>query len=168
MGGFFIDTMKENFSFSYDTYGTSDELPEADRALLEAARHTTRNAYAPYSNFFVGAVARMKNGKLVQGTNQENASYPVGICAERVLMSAASSLFPGEGIETLAISYNNKNGDSSKPVSPCGICRQSLLEFESRGGSPIRIILSGLTGKVIVLENAGLLLPFSFGSKDME
>ncbi|RYG42246.1 MAG: cytidine deaminase [Chitinophagaceae bacterium] len=160
--------MKQQFSFNYEVYNSSDELPERDRQLLEGARETTKRAYAPYSNFLVGAVARMKNGKLVEGTNQENASYPVGICAERVLMSAASSLFPGEGIETLAISYNNKNGESSHPVSPCGICRQSLLEFESRGGSPIRIVLSGLTGKVIVLDNAGLLLPFSFGSKDME
>ncbi len=160
--------MKEQFSFNYEVFTSSNELSKSDKDLLEAARDTTKNAYAPYSNFLVGAVARMKNGSLVKGTNQENASYPVGICAERVLMSAASSLFPGEGIETLAISYNNKNGDSSKPVSPCGICRQSLLEFESRGGGPIRIILSGLTGKVIVLENAGLLLPFSFGSKDME
>ena len=160
--------MKEQFSFNYEVYPSSDELQEADKNLLKAARETTKKAYAPYSNFLVGAVARMKNGKLVEGTNQENASYPVGICAERVLISAASSIFPGEAIETLAISYNNKNGDSSKPVSPCGICRQSLLEFEARGGSPIRIILSGLTGKVIVLENAGLLLPFSFGSKDME
>ena len=160
--------MKEQFSFNYEVYPSSDELQEADKNLLKAARETTKKAYAPYSNFLVGAVARMKNGKLVEGTNQENASYPVCICAERVLISAASSIFPGEAIETLAISYNNKNGDSSKPVSPCGICRQSLLEFEARGGSPIRIILSGLTGKVIVLENAGLLLPFSFGSKDME
>ncbi len=160
--------MKEQFSFNYEVFTSSDELPKSDKDLLEAARDTTRDAYAPYSNFLVGAVARMKNGSLVKGTNQENASYPVGICAERVLMSAASSLFPGEGIETLAISYNNKNGESSHPVSPCGICRQSLLEFEARGGSPIRIVLSGLTGKVIVLDNAGLLLPFSFGSKDME
>lgn len=160
--------MKEQFSFSYEVFSSSDDLPDADKALLQAARDTTKNAYAPYSNFLVGAVAMMKNGKLVTGTNQENASYPVGICAERVLMSAASSLFPGEGIATLAISYDNKNGDSAHPVSPCGICRQSLLEFEARGGSPIRIILSGLTGKVIVLESAGVLLPFSFGSKDME
>ena len=91
--------MKEQFSFNYEVYPSSDELQEADKDLLKAARETTKKAYAPYSNFLVGAVARMKNGKLVEGTNQENASYPVGICAERVLISAASSIFPGEAMQ---------------------------------------------------------------------
>ncbi len=97
--------------------------------------------------------------KLLPGTNQENASYPAGICAERVLLSNASSQYPGVGIDTIAISYNNIKGKSDRPVSPCGICRQSFAEFQRRTKTPIRIILSGMEGKVQIIENAAFLLP---------
>lgn len=160
--------MKKHFQFSFETFPSSDELDQKDQEILKAAREVTKNAYAPYSRFHVGAVAQLSNGKTVSGTNQENASFPVGICAERVLLSTASSLFPGEAVETIAISYNNLTGNSGKPISPCGICRQSLLEYEQRGGVPMRIIMSGLTGEVIILESAKQLLPFSFDSSDMK
>ncbi len=104
----------------------------------------------------------------VSGTNQENAAYPAGICAERTLMSTASSLFPGVGIDTIAISYKNSKGKSNRPVSPCGICRQSFAEFQERTKNPIRIILSGMEGKVYVIENAENLLPLLFGADDMK
>lgn len=159
---------KEEIRFAYEVYEDSKELNEADATLLEAARQVTAKAYAPYSNFLVGAVANLQNGSTVSGTNQENASYPVGICAERVLLSSASMLHTNVPIQSIAISYHNLNGQSSKPVSPCGMCRQALREYEERTGQPIRLILSGMTGKVFVIEKANQLLPFSFGGEDMK
>lgn len=158
---------EKKIQVSYKEYESAVDMGTADAALLELARDTTKNAYAPYSRFHVGAAARLTNGQLVTGTNQENASYPVGICAERVLLSTASSLFPGVAIETLAISYHNLNGKSSKPVAPCGICRQSLSEFETRTNKPVRILLAGMEGKVIELKTAADLLPLSFSNKDL-
>lgn len=157
----------EFFSFNFKIFDSVDELTEADAALLAEAREITKFAYAPYSNFRVGAVAKLVTGEKVTGTNQENASYPAGICAERTLLSTASSLFPGVGIDTIAISYNNTNGKSDRPISPCGICRQSFAEFQQRTKQPIRIILSGQEGEIQVIENAANLLPFVFSSDDM-
>ena len=159
---------KETMSFGYEVYESSDDLKESDAALLTAARKITAAAYAPYSNFNVGATARLANGEIVNGTNQENAAYPVGICAERVLMGTAAVLHPNMPIETMAVSYNSLNGDSNKPASPCGMCRQYLKEFEDRTQAPVRLILSGQTGKVYIIESASLLLPFSFGGVDLK
>lgn len=156
------------FRFDFKTYNSIDELEEHDAFLLREARKVTEVAYAPYSNFRVGAFAKLVNGETVSGTNQENAAYPAGICAERTLMSTASSLFPGVGIETIAVSYNNIRGESDRPVSPCGICRQSFVEFQQRTKTPIRIILSGMEGEVYVIENAEDLLPLVFGADDIK
>ncbi len=158
---------KEQYNFTFELYDSSDDLTQQDSWLLSEARSVTQFAYAPYSNFNVGAAARLVNGEIVTGTNQENASYPAGLCAERVLLSAASSLYPGIAIETMAISYNNLQGKSDKPVSPCGICRQTLTEFQQRTQHPIRIILGGIEGPVQLIENAEHLLPFCFGSNDL-
>lgn len=159
---------KEAYQFSFDVYDSIEELNEQDAWLVNEAREVTASAYAPYSNFNVGAVAKLANGEIVAGTNQENASYPVGICAERVLLASAASLYPGIPIDSIAISYNNIHGISSHPISPCGMCRQSLVEYEERVKQPIRLILSGLDGKVIIVEKADLLLPLSFGSIDLK
>ena len=158
----------EEVKFSISVYDSIDELSQGDAFILSEARSVTQFAYAPYSNFLVGAVAILKNGETVTGTNQENASYPAGICAERVLLCAAASRYPGIGIETIAIAYNNLKGKSEHPVSPCGICRQSLTEFQHRTKLPIRIILSGMEGEVQVIENAGYLLPLVFSSDDLK
>lgn len=158
----------EEVKFNIAVYDSISELNEGDAFLLEEARRVTQFAYAPYSSFQVGAFAKLKNGETVSGTNQENASFPAGICAERTLLSTAASLFPGVGIETMAISYNNLNGNSDRPVSPCGICRQSLFEFQERTKMPIRIILSGMEGKVLIIENAKDLLPLVFSASDMK
>ena len=155
--------MKEQkFQFEYEVYNGSTELKDEDADLLTKARVVTKNAYAPYSNFFVGAVAKLDNGKLVSGTNQENASYPVGICAERVLLGNAATLYPGVSIDTMAISYHSKEVKSDHPISPCGMCRQSLLEYEKRTGKPIRLILAGQEGKIIIVKTVSFLLPFAF------
>jgi cytidine deaminase len=158
----------EKIKFNILIYDSIDELNSDDAFLLSEARSVTQFAYAPYSNFQVGAVAKLSNGETVTGTNQENASYPAGICAERVLLSTAASQYPGVGINTIAISYNNLKGKSNKPVSPCGICRQSFAEFQQRTKTPIRIILSGMEGQVQVIENAAFLLPLVFGSDDLK
>lgn len=159
---------KKTVHIAYTSYDNIDELNQADAALVQAARDVTANAYAPYSHFLVGASAKLSNGETVSGTNQENAAYPVGICAERVLLSAASVLHRNVPIDTLAVSYHNLNGDSNKPVSPCGMCRQALREYEDRTGQPIRLLLSGMEGPIIELQRSTLLLPLSFGSDDMK
>lgn len=161
--------MNQEFKFTYSRFESKDELSIPDQKLLEIARAATSNAYAPYSNFHVSAVAKMKNGEIMMGTNQENASYPVGICAERVLLSAISSQFANAAaIDTMAISYDNVNGSSNHAISPCGMCRQALVEYEGRAGAPMRLILSGQEGEVIILETARMLLPLSFSVEDMK
>ena len=160
--------IKKEIPFAVDIYASIEELTSADAVLLTSARAVTTTAYAPYSNFKVGAAAILLNGNIVTGTNQENASYPVGICAERVLLSAVASQFEGTGIKTMAISYDNLKGESNHPISPCGICRQSLSEYEQRTNQPIRIILSGLTGEVYIIEKAQQLLPLTFSLWDMK
>ncbi len=158
---------KEAYRFDFEVYETIDELSEKDAFLLSEAQKTTSDAYAPYSKFHVGAVALLANNQLVKGSNQENASYPVGLCAERVLLSAASSQYPNIPVQTIAISYHNHHGQSNTPITPCGICRQSLLEYESRLNHPIRLILGGMKGKIFIIEKAGSLLPMSFTGDDL-
>src|SRR5829696_6929211 len=130
--------MKENkIEISYKVFDDINELSKEDAWLLNEAREVTKQAYAPYSNFFVGAVAKLVNGQIVAGTNQENASYPVGICAERVLLGSIASLYPGISVDSIAISFQSKEVESDHPISPCGMCRQALQEFEQRLKKPI-------------------------------
>jgi cytidine deaminase len=159
---------QKEFRMTYEEYGSPQELQAADAGLLNTAKTATGDAYAPYSNFRVGAAARLVNGEIITGSNQENASFPAGICAERTLLSVAAARFPGIAIDTLAISYANEHGTSDRPISPCGICRQSLQEFEQRTGRPIRLILGGLKGPVFVLPQAGRLLPLAFTSDELQ
>ncbi len=162
--------MKQEYNFGFEVYDDIADLSKEDADLLTEARRITQKAYAPYSNFMVGAAAIFTNGEKVFGTNQENASYPVGICAERVLLASASMLQTDEPIKTMAISYNNlsRSGQSNQPITPCGMCRQSLAEYEDRTGAPMRLILSGMEGKVIIIKSASQLLPLSFGSDSMK
>jgi cytidine deaminase len=159
---------KKTVEFIYDLYENADALDKRDAQLLQQAKAACDLAYAPYSKFHVGAVALLKNGVVIKGSNQENASFPVGLCAERVLLAAATSAYPGVPIETIAISYSSKEVRSNHPISPCGICRQSLSEYEERLKHPIRLILGGLEGKVFIIPTAGILLPLSFTSSDMK
>lgn len=159
---------KREHAFTYEVYERAEELSKEDAQLIAEARAVTANAYAPYSRFRVGAAAKLANGRIVTGTNQENASYPAGICAERVLLSVASSLYPNVSIDTLAVSYFNENGSSDRPISPCGICRQSLQEFEQRTGKPVRLLLGGMEGKIYIIDRATLLLPFAFTGDELK
>ncbi len=161
-----MNDLKE-YKFSYRELDNDSFLSKEDLLLLSKAREATEKAYAPYSNFFVGAAALLANKHIITATNQENASFPAGICAERTLLSAITSLYGEIAIDTIAISYNRKDGNSIRPVSPCGICRQSLIEYESRVKQPIRLILSGKQGKVIIIDDAAALLPLNFSADDL-
>jgi cytidine deaminase len=156
------------FEFTYEVYDNSEELKEEDQWLLKEAREVTQMAYAPYSNFQVGAVAKLVNGEIVAGSNQENASFPVGLCAERVLLASISSLYPNVAVDTIAISYRSLNNASDHPISPCGICRQSLNEYETRMKHSIRLVLAGMQGEVYVIPNASILLPLAFSSDELK
>ena len=160
--------MHRNISLPIEEFDNDSFLSDADKELILEARKATENAYAPYSGFRVGAAGRLKDGTIITSTNQENASYPAGICAERTLLSAVSALYSKIAIDTIVVTYHNPGGDSNNPVAPCGICRQTLQEYEIRNQSPIRLILTGYTGKVIVIEKASLLLPLSFSADDMK
>lgn len=159
---------KEEYKFSYEVYDSIDELKEEDAWMLAEAREVTQHAYAPYSHFHVGAIARLVNGEIVAGSNQENASFPVGLCAERVLLASAASLYPKIPIDTIAVSYQSGIGNSDHPITPCGICRQALQEFKNRVNHPIRLILGGMEGKVFIIPDAGMLLPLGFTSDELK
>lgn len=159
---------KQQYQFEFEEYDGINDLPAGDAQLLQRAQQVTEQAYAPYSSFHVGAAAVLANGEVVTGTNQENASFPAGTCAERSLLSTAAALFPGTPIDTLAISYHNHNGASDKPISPCGVCRQALAEYEKRTHQGIRLILGGQEGKVYVIPRSTMLLPLGFSADDMK
>lgn len=160
--------MKEGkFEFNYKVYDSIEELPEDQQVLLKKAREVTAQAYAPYSNFQVGAIAKLDNGETVTGSNQENASFPVGLCAERVLLASISSLFPRVAIDTIAVSYKGEGITSDHPISPCGMCRQALQETEFRVGHPIKLVLGGLEGPVYVIDSVSKLLPLAFTSEEL-
>jgi cytidine deaminase len=151
----------------YQSYPDSSTLNREDADLLEAARKATGDAYAPYSKFRVGAAIQLSGGRILTGSNQENASFPAGICAERVVLSAASATFPGEAIVSMALSYINESKTGNKPISPCGICRQTLAEYEERFGQPIRLILGGSLGEIFIIDRATDLLPFAFSKQEL-
>jgi len=157
----------KQLTFEFEELSGDGDLNLQNLELLNKARAITSNAYAPYSKFFVGAAALLSNKKIITATNQENASFPAGICAERVLLSAIISQYSDNTVDAIAITYDNKNGASNYPISPCGICRQSLIEFEKRFNHPIKIILAGKTGKIYLINSASDLLPLSFSSKDL-
>ncbi len=164
----FVRMKQENYQFSFDVYDSINELTEADSWLLREAQVVTGLAYAPYSKFHVGAVAKLANGEIVAGSNQENASFPVGLCAERVVLGSLSSLYPKVPVESIAISYQSETLVSDHPIAPCGICRQSLQEYESRTQRAIRLILGGMEGKIYIIPSATMLLPFTFSSSDLK
>jgi cytidine deaminase len=145
-----------------EVYASEKELSLVDQKLLKKAKQALKKSYSPYSNFKVGAAILLNNGKMMSGSNQENASYPIGICAERVLLSTASTLQSKVPIVTMAITYHNEQGGNNIPIAPCGMCRQAIAEYESIVNQSIRLILGGATGELYVIEKAADLLPFGF------
>ncbi|MDO4165499.1 MAG: cytidine deaminase [Bacteroides sp.] len=147
---------------------TYDELTTADQALMDAACEATRRSYAPYSHFSVGAAARLANGTVVSGSNQENAAYPSGLCAERTTLFYANSQYPDQAVETLAVAARNERGEFlEEPIPPCGACRQVMLETQTRYNRPMRILLYGTKG-IYEMKSVGALLPLSFDASAME
>lgn len=143
-----------------------DELSPQDQELIRAAIEATKNAYANYSRFYVGAALRLENGKMVIGANQENAAFPSGLCAERTAVFAAQANYPDSPIETLAIAGRNEKGVLPNPITPCGACRQVILEIEDRYKKPIKILLYG-TQKIYCVRSVKDLLPLSFVDDNM-
>jgi cytidine deaminase len=158
--------VKKNISFSFDEYKNPEDLNSEDRELVEAARETAGNAYAPYSGFFVGAAMRLKSGRIVSGANVENAAYPSGICAERNALANAVTNYPNDPVHTIAISASTVHGLTDEPASPCGMCRQVIAEEEFRNGSRIRIILSCKT-KIWIIGSISEMLPLQFSRDNL-
>lgn len=138
------------------------ELTDSDRELVDAARRATSRAYAPYSHFHVGAAIRLSDGSITEGSNQENAAFPSGTCAERTAAYYAHSAHPDARFEAIAISANGTDGQPTPtPTPPCGACRQALLEYEKLAGQPVRVILDS-PGDIYILPSVSSLLPLSF------
>lgn len=144
-----------------------EELTPEERELVEAAKQATSGSYAPYSKFRVGAAARLANGMIFTGSNQENAAYPSGLCAERTTLFAANAQYPDQAVLSLAIAARKGNRFLPGPISPCGACRQVISGVEERFGRSIRIYLYGSQG-IHVVEGISALLPLRFVDEDMK
>ncbi|MBR5934572.1 MAG: cytidine deaminase [Bacteroidaceae bacterium] len=147
---------------------SQEELENNDLMLVKAAQEATAGSWSPYSGFSVGAALLLDDGTVVTGSNQENAAYPSGLCAERTALFAAGHAHPGKAVVALAIAARNKNGFTAQPITPCGACRQVLAETEQRGGKPIRYILYGTQGTMIIEGGTDAILPFCFGADSMK
>lgn len=144
------------------SYDNEQELDPVRAQLLARAKQAAANAYAPYSKFKVGSAVLLANGEVVIGSNQENAAYPLTMCGERVAIFAASALYPQEKIVKVAITIISDKGNINRPVTPCGACRQTLLENENRTQADIELILQGDNGEVYVIKTVKDILPFIF------
>ncbi|MCK9159471.1 MAG: cytidine deaminase [Bacteroidaceae bacterium] len=143
-----------------------NELDSADKKLIDAAKSATTRSYSPYSKFAVGAAVRLSNNTVVTGSNQENAAYPSGLCAERITLFYANAQYPDQAVMTLAIAAHTKDGFLDNPIPPCGACRQVMLETEQRYHQQIRILLYGEKG-IYLINGINGLLPLSFGASNM-
>lgn len=150
------------------SFYSNDELTSHDLELVNAAQKATAGSWSPYSGFKVGAALLLDDGTIVTGSNQENAAYPSGLCAERTAIFAAGHAYPGKAVTALAIAARNEKGFTAQPITPCGACRQVLAETEQRGGKPIRYILYGTEGTMIIDGGTDVILPFCFGADSMK
>ncbi|SHK76070.1 cytidine deaminase [Maribacter aquivivus] len=155
---------QKKISFDITVYDSVNELKNDDQNLMSVAVKARQRAYAPYSSFNVGASVLLENGEIIEGNNQENASYPSGLCAERVAVFYAGAKYPGIKIKAIAITAASLNHEVSEPAAPCGNCRQAISEYEFRQQEPIRILLMGETGSVIECNSLADLLPLGFNS----
>ncbi|MCI5055012.1 MAG: cytidine deaminase [Flavobacteriales bacterium] len=157
-----------NLKFSYKKIDNSEHLAKEDRDLLEIAERASKNAYAPYSRFHVGAAVRLDNGFVIEGNNQENIAYPSGLCAERVAIFSASAQYPNAEIEAIAIYASSTEFKVENPVTPCGACRQVLAEYELKQKRSIKLLLSGQTEQIFEIESASILLPLLFNENGLK
>ena len=147
-------------------FAQPEELSEDDKPLVERAIEATASSYSPYSHFAVGAALRLSDGTIVIGSNQENAAFPSGLCAERTAIFAAGATHPDKAVTALAIAARNEAGLTAEPVSPCGACRQVILEVEQRYNCAVRILLYGTNG-VYIINSIRDLLPLCFVDESM-
>lgn len=153
---------QKDLLISYFELDSDNELPRDERNLLLIAADSLRSAYVPYSHYRVGSAVLLENGIIITGSNQENIAFPSGLCAERVALFAAASQHPGITIKSIAITAQSQDFPVSEPVSPCGACRQAMIEYETNQGKPINLILGCEKGKIILVKKVGDLLPLSF------
>ncbi|MDL2243323.1 cytidine deaminase [Bacteroidales bacterium OttesenSCG-928-J19] len=140
------------------------DLNETDKRLVDVAKEAAKRAYTPYSNFKVGAAVLLENSEIISGNNQENAAYPSGICAERTALFYANSRFPDKAVDTIAVAAYTKEDYIESPITPCGACRQVILEAQNRYKHPVRILLYGKK-EIYIIEKITDLLPLSFGAE---
>lgn len=158
--------MKEiSVTSSFLVYDTLNELPNDVQNLMNQAIEIRKKAYAPYSQFRVGAALLLDNGKIILGSNQENAAYPSGLCAERVAIFHAGSVYPEAKILKMAITAASDTNQTTAPIPPCGSCRQSIAEYEIKQETPIEIYFMGEIGEVYKSTSLKNLLPFMFDKK---
>jgi len=155
---------KKHIGFELTIYHSLDEMAEGDMALLAKAEKARQNSYSPYSKFSVGAALLLDSGKIVLGSNQENASFPAGLCAEGVAVFSAGANYPSEKIEAIAITSASGEYVLGHPAAPCGICRQAIAEYEKKQQTPIRILMKGQTGPIYSCGSISELLPLGFDS----
>lgn len=154
-------------SFQLSIFESLAELPKEDQELIRLASQARENAYAPYSQFKVGAAVLLDNNQVVIGSNQENASYPSGLCAERVAVFQAGAKFPGIPILKIAIVASPDMTLAREPAAPCGNCRQSIFEYENRQEKPIELLLMGGAGPIYKCNSIQDILPLAFGSNSL-
>ena len=158
--------MKEiSFTTQFKVYDSVTDLPIDIQDLMDQAVAVRKNAYAPYSNFRVGVAISLDNGKIVVGSNQENAAYPSGLCAERVAVFYAGAVYPEAKIMKMAITAASDSNQTTAPIPPCGSCRQSIAEYEIKQETPIEIYFMGEIGAIYKSESLKNLLPFMFDKK---
>jgi len=151
-----------NINIKITEYSSHKELSSKDQELVAIAISQLKTSHSPYSNFSVGASVRLENDVIWGGSNQENSSYPVGICAERVVLSIASTQSKGHAVNTMVVVYIDPKGNHDSPLAPCGMCRQAIREQTLRQKKAMKIILTTKHGKTLILNNADDLLPLSF------
>jgi cytidine deaminase len=157
-----------NIKIEIEEYENEDSLPQSDKQLLDLATTAIDGSYAPYSEFHVGAAAQLDNGEFIMGSNQENAAYPSGLCAERVALFHAKHQYPESTVKTLAITAKADHFNIDHPIMPCGACRQVIAEVQNRQKEKIRIILRGEVGAVQVINGIENLLPLMFNEEKLK
>jgi cytidine deaminase len=155
-------------NIQFEEYAEGEQLPAGDLSLLRLAKQAVNSSYSPYSEFRVGAAVLLEDGTVIKGSNQENASYPLGLCAERVAIFHASSAYPGQKIMAIAITASAQHFVTQSPITPCGACRQVMAEVENRQNHPMRIIMSGQKGPTQIVDGIENLLPLRFKEEKLK
>lgn len=154
--------IEKTITATFQVFENLQELPASVQTLMQKAFVARDKAYAPYSNFQVGAAILLDNGETITGSNQENASYPSGLCAERTAIYYAGAKFPNTKMLRIAISAKSLERSVNEPISPCGGCRQAILEYETKQNGPIEVYFMGETGKIIKANSMADLMPLKF------